>query len=281
VWINAVIPIVACLLGLWLGLGMLYQRGKIVLFILVVVIGAAFWGLSGGPDTELTRATENHLKKLVAASSSIPSGKARFGELLKVAFTSAHQEPGKMDAVQNNRAAILALGIALGDERLARFVGLNRKSKVMHQIEQLRNGTTLRGRNDWTRHFCLSAALAVLEHPLVSDAGGLMKEQLDALTNTSGFSFTDVAADRAGVRFAAAATNSEEDAEAMQQLLMKEFVVSNFFPRIDDLPENLTTEEFRSQYGAVGSDAYREKTIEIENRLNTCVALSPLRSGNR
>ena len=40
------------------------------------------------------------------------------------------------------------------------------------------------------------AALAVLEHPLVSDAGGLMKEQLDALTHGSGFSFGDLAADR-------------------------------------------------------------------------------------
>ena len=40
---------------------------------------------------------------------------------------------------------------------------------------------------DWARHSALSAALAVLEHPLVSDAAGLMKEELDALTHGSGF----------------------------------------------------------------------------------------------
>jgi len=53
--------------------------------------------------------------------------------------------------------------------------------------------TTLRGREDWPGHY--------LQHPLVSGAGRLMKEQLDALTRGSGFSFGDPAADRAGVRF--------------------------------------------------------------------------------
>jgi hypothetical protein len=57
----------------------------------------------------------------------------------------------------------------------------------------LRKGTTLRGRTDWPRHFSLSAALAVLENSLVSDAGGLIKEQVDVLAKGSGFSFTDIA----------------------------------------------------------------------------------------
>ncbi len=44
----------------------------------------------------------------------------------------------------------------------------------------------------------LGAALAVLKHPIVSDAGGLLREQLDTLTRGSGFSFGDLAADRVG-----------------------------------------------------------------------------------
>lgn len=105
-----------------------------------------------------------------------------------------------------------------------------------------------------------------------------MKEQLDALTGGSGFSFCDFAADRAGVRFAGAATNSEEDANAMQGLLMGGFNVNDFFPTVDDLPENLTTEQFRSEYGSVGSQSYRQKIIEIETRLNSCIGLSPIHS---
>ena len=276
VWINAAIPVAACLAGVWLGLGLLYQRGKYILFMVVTVIGATLWLLIGGASAGLSKATENHLRRLVASSPHIPPGESRFGALLQVAFAPLPGEPE--EAVQHNRAAILALGLALGDEKLAKFVGLNSETELMRQAVLMRQGTTLREREDWPRHFWVSASLAVLEHPLVSDAGGLIKEQLDALTGGSGFSFCDFAADRAGVRFANSATNSEEDARAMQDLLTKEFVVGNFFPPVADLPENLTVEQFRSEYGTVGSQPYRKKVVEIETRLNSCVALSPLRS---
>ncbi len=181
-----------------------------------------------------------------------------------------------ISTVDHNRAAILAIGIALGDERLARLVGLDHNSKLVRSAVSLRNGTTLRGRADWPRHFSLSAALAVLENPLISDAGGLMKEQVDVLAKGSGFSFTDIAADRAGVRFANAATHSDEDALAMQELMRDKITKNDFFPPIADLPENLTTEQYRKDYEAVGSPRYREKISEIEIRLDSCRALSPL-----
>jgi len=196
--------------------------------------------------------------------------------LLKIAFASLPGDSGNAGLIEHNRSAILALGIALGDEHISKFIGLNLDSSLVQKAILLREGTTLYGRADWPRHYCLSAALAVLENPLVSDAGGLMKEQLDALTSGSGFSFRDFAADRAGVRFANSATNSEKDAKAMQDLIMDKFIVGNFLPVIDDLPENLTTEQFRMKYGSVGSDSYRQVIIDIEKRLNPCIALSPL-----
>jgi hypothetical protein len=244
----------------------------------VTVIGVTLWVMLGGTTAELSHATEDHLRRLVAEGSAIPCGEARFGALLQAAFAPIPGESERMSAVQHNRAAILALGLSLGDERLAQFVGLNHNSQLLRAGALLRQGTTLRDRDDWSRHFCLSAALAVLEHPLISDAGGLMKEQLDALTGGSGFSFGDLAADRAGVRFAASATYSEAAAKAMQELLQNAFAVDNFFPPAADLPENLTTEQFRREYGSVGSQRYRQKIGEIETRLNYCVALSPLRS---
>ena len=136
------------------------------------------------------------------------------------------------------------------------------------------SGATLRGRNDWSKHYAVSAALAVLEHPLISDAAGLMKEQLDALTQGTGFSFGDMAADRAGVRFAAAATHSAAAAEAMQCRLRNGFKVADFFPPVADLPENLTTEEFRRDYRGVGSRRYRQLTAEIEARLDQSPGLT-------
>jgi hypothetical protein len=280
VWINIVVPMTACLLGVWLGLSLKYQRWKFIVLILAVVAGVTFWGLRGGTSNTLTAAVEHHLQRLIAAGSSIPSGEGRFGALMRVAFSIPANETDNLNEVQNNRAAILALGIALGDERIARFVGLDNQSTLVRNAALLRKGTTLRKRNDWSRHFCLSASLAVLEHPLFSDAGGLMKEQLDALTGGSGFSFCDFAADRAGVKFASAATHSEADALAMQEFLKKGFKVDDFLPAIADLPENLTTEQFRAEFGNAGSDRYQQMISEIELRLNTCTALSPLKTGS-
>jgi hypothetical protein len=279
VWVNAVIPMVACTIGVWLGLGLLYRRLKLMIFVVVVVSGAALWMLFGGTSHSLTHATRDQLKKLVAASSTIPHGEKRFEALLQIVFAPI-LEPSSdpIGTVDHNRAAILALGIVLGDERLTQLVGLDRNSKLVRSAVLLREGTTLRGRTDWPQHFSLSAALAVLENPLVSDAGGLMKEQLDVQAEGSGFSFTDIAADRAGVRFANAATHSDEDALAMQELLRSNFTVDDFFPSIADLPEFLTTEQFQNDYEAVGSSRYREKISEIEIRLDSCKALSPLRS---
>lgn len=121
----------------------------------------------------------------------------------------------------------------------------------------------------------MSAALAVLEHPFVSDAAGLMKEQLDALARGTGFSFGDMAADRAGVRFAQAATQSDRAAEALQGRIRGGFAVADFFPSVADLPENLTVEQFRRDYGSVGSPRYRDFIAGIEARLDSCPGLSP------
>jgi hypothetical protein len=270
---NAVIPITGCLCGVFLGLSLLYRGWKGTLMVAVALIGAALWNFFDGASADLSRSTAICLGQLVAVGPSLPAGEARFGALVQTAFASATAERrGK--SVENNRAAILALGIAIGHERLARFVGLDANSELVRAASELRKGTTLRGRDDWSRHYTLSAALAVLENPLVSDAGGLLKEELDALTNGSGFSFGDLAADRAGVRFAAAATGAERNAVAMQARLRNGFEVAEFFPPASDLAENLTLEQFRQDYGGVGSQRYRQKVKDIEGRLDLCAALA-------
>jgi hypothetical protein len=278
IWINAVVPITGCIVGVWLGLGFMYRRGVLVVLFIVIVAAVTLWNLSGGHDAELTSATAKTLRRLVAQGSNIPAGEDRFIALYQIAFAPYSDDSINISPLQQNRAAILALGIALGDETLAKFVGLNRRSKLMRQAALLRKGTTLRGRGDWSQHFTVSGALAVLEDPLLSDAGGLMKEQLDALAKGSGFSFGDLAADRAGVLFAIAATNSEEDATAMQEFVIQHFDVSQILPPIADLPNSMTAENFRNEYGTVGSQAYRKKMLEIETRLDSCMALTPLYS---
>jgi hypothetical protein len=268
---NAIIPIAACLFGVALGLGLLYKGWKLLLPIATLLIGAALWGFLGGVSAEFSRDTEMRLARLAAAGPGLPTGDARFGAMLQIAF--APWSPS--DAVQQNRAAILALGIALGHERLAPFAGLHPDDELVRAASLLRQRATLRGREDWPRHYAVSAALAALEIPLLSDAAGLLKEEMDALTHGSGFSFGDLAADRAGTRFANAATHSDAAAAAMQLRLHRGFALDDFFPAAADLPENLTVDQFRDLYGSVGSRRYRQKVGEIEARLDRCAAIAP------
>lgn len=275
VWTNAIVPIAACVTGVGLGLGLRYRSWKAVLGVAVVVIGMTLWGWRADPPSALRYATSSGLRRLVAMDSSLPpDGDARFGLLVRAAFTAPAEEIAHTSAIERNRAAILALGIAVGDARLARLVGLERDTGLVRQAVMVGSGASLRGRDDWSKHYTVSAALAVLEHPLVSDAAGLMKEQLDALAQGSGFSFGDLAADRAGVRFAAAATRSDAAAQATQARLKRGFSVTDFFPSISDLPEELTVEQFRRDYGGVGSEQYHRATAKIEARLDSCPGLS-------
>ncbi len=277
--ISTFVGIIACFIGVWLGLSILYKRWKFIFIAVPAVLGLTFWVLLGRSNAALTLSTEKCLQQLIDASAKIPQGEDKFGALLSAAFKQPKQT--NEDATDCNRATILALGIALGDEEIAKFVGLDPQSKLIQEATLLRSGTTLRERSDWPRHFCVSASLVVLEHPLVSDAGGLIKEQLDALSGGSGFSFCDIAADRAGVRFAEAATLSEMDAHAMKNFLGQKIGSNSFLPAIADLPENLNTEQFRTRYGSVGSEAYQKVINDIETRLNSSVVLSPLYSGTQ
>lgn len=272
---NALVPLAGCALGVALGFGVLYRRAFLVLFSSIAVICATLWGMLGGVSGELSSATELCLKRLVAAASTRADSPG-FGQLVMTAFESVSSAaPKQSRAVEQNRAAILALGIALGDERIARFVGLKRDRELTSAVSALRSGMTLAGREDWARHYTLSAALVVLDGSLASDASGLLKEQLDALTGGTGFSFGDLAADMAGARFASVATSSEGAAMAIQAKVRAGFDEREFFPSIADLPENLTTEQFRDAYGGVGTQAYRKQLKEIEERLEKCAALSP------
>ena len=271
---NAVVPMITCALGVVLGLVFRQHGWRVTVASMLVLAAGMIWAYWPSVSAELSRATEVQLRRVVDAAPNLPEGDERFGVLLQTVFAPTPTASMQSTAVEHNRAAILALGIVLGHERLARYAGLDRNGELVRAAVAVRSGTTLRGRNDWARHYCLSAALAVVENAFVSDAGGLIKEELDALTHGSGFSFGDLAADRAGVRCAEAATDSEVAAVAMQTRLRDGFVADDFFPSASDLPENLTVEQFRREYGGVGAQPYREAIREIETRLNGCAALA-------
>ena len=234
------------------------------------LIARLVWGEEAGEVTR--RAVYAHVDSLLPALEATPEGDARFARALELAFAAARERSaGGGSAVEENRAAILALGIVLGHPRLARSVGERLDDERSGAAFDLFAGTTLRGRGDWARHFTVSGALTVLSAAAPSDAAGLLKEELDA-DGGSGFSFGDLLADRAGTTFADVATRDETSALRVQQRLLGGFRVDDFFPAAADLPEGIADAELQSRYGGVGGALYRQKADEIERRLAACAA---------
>ena len=123
---------------------------------------------------------------------------------------------------------------------------------------------TLRGRHDSAQHYVVSAALAAWAGEPVATAIGVYKELEDARRG-SGFSFADLAADRAGTRLGELVA---ADAPRLDEVLGKDPGDADLLPALDGLPEFLPEAEFRRRYGGPEEPAYEKVAAEIERRLS-------------
>lgn len=217
--------------------------------------------------------TRIHLCHLVSAAGDLPSGERGFVAFLQTAFELARERSGEKGAVLENRAAILALAILLGHRRVESLVGPVSDPDLRRAAGRHMGRVTVGGRRDWPRHFLVSAALAILSNRALSNGAGLFKEEFDAGEGGSGFSFSDLLADRAGTQFGLAATRNQKSARRMQDRLADGFSIREVFPPAADLPEGIAETELESEYGGVKGERYQRMVEEIERRLATCAAL--------
>lgn len=180
-------------------------------------------------------------------------------------FGVAQERSQSGDPVAENRAAILALAMYLGDSRFQSLLSTVKTDDINDGGFDVAS-VKLERRHDWVRHFTTSAAIQVAAGSGVSNLIGEAKEVHDA-DGPSGFSFTDLAADRAGIRFAEAATASEPSARALQSALASGANEEDFFPRVGDLPEGLSDATFKKRYVDVDSEAYAAMIEQIDARI--------------
>ncbi len=179
--------------------------------------------------------------------------------LAKERTTSTH-EP-----ILENRSAITVLALFTLKKPLNLLIGEQNNTKPPMPRKM---NLTLRGRHDLAQHFMLSAAIAAIADSDLANIIGLFKE-LDDSRGGSGFSFDDLAADRAGVRFAEIATTNE-GAGRVQEQMSRISSESDFMPDIGRLPVGMQEMEFKKRYNDLDSAAYREVKEEIEQRITAC-----------
>lgn len=171
------------------------------------------------------------------------------------------------DPVKENTALLQTLSLFCLRRGLNRFVTAEKAAKV---IAPEYIGLTLWGRQDLVKHFFVSAGIAVSGGSRLSNFAGLYKE-VDDSHGGSGFSFADLAADRAGVRLAELATGSAQKASAIQQKMAAAITEDQFMPRIDNLPEGIMALQFKKRYSDFDSKAYTLVEDEITQRINACL----------
>jgi hypothetical protein len=180
------------------------------------------------------------------------------------------------------RAFLVALGIGMDHSRaLARLPG---SASLAQAIEPASERTirltmigepAMRGRQDLAEHFFVSAYLTATMGGDAARAAGVTKELLDA-HGGSGFSFADIAADRAGVRFAEGVLRNQLKLSTLAQ----GYSVNAFMPPIDNLPEGLTAVEVASQFGTQNDARFLKQLRAMDQQIQLLPPYRPLGSSS-
>ena len=213
--------------------------------------------LTGSDNTALSVYREK-LADIIAHHD--PNWRLSLAELLKPMFELAYQRSTSANAVEENRMAIIAVNDYVNKDA-KKFLSAPVASKAEQHYAAF-----LYKRGDLAQHFIGSAALTASVSGQVSAAVGEEKELHDARVG-SGFSFIDLAADKAGTRFGEMATASPETARKIQEAMLVIKDYSDFMPDPRDLPEHVNETEFKQRYGSTASAAYQQVLEQIDERI--------------
>jgi uncharacterized protein YfiM (DUF2279 family) len=173
-------------------------------------------------------------------------------------------QSGKLSATEANRATFVALAMYAADPSAGRLAG--DAAQRVRGCKGQRDAPLLAGRTDLAAHWSLSAALAVSLGDDIGRAMGEWKELSDSRPGGTGFSFVDLAADRAGLDAARRATDpARADAVATQ---MRAATQERLLPiRALALSEGLTEADFVARFRNVDSKQFDAAKAKIDRVL--------------
>ncbi|MCG8617698.1 MAG: hypothetical protein MI802_15875 [Desulfobacterales bacterium] len=174
------------------------------------------------------------------------------------------------DPAGENKALLQVLAAFVSQRSMSDFMS----AQIRRDLNPLPNCTPmLFGREDLAQHLLVSAGLTVSASGNLANVIGLAKEIEDAEAGGSGFSFADLAADKAGVRLGELAAGSPDQAGRLQQRIMRLQRDGELMPDISDLPAPMSASAFRQRYQNINSPAYKTVENYIEAKLAGCSVL--------
>ncbi|MFZ2171213.1 MAG: hypothetical protein WAW61_16445 [Methylococcaceae bacterium] len=191
-----------------------------------------------------------------------PEWRLSLADLLKPLFELAYQRSTLENAIEENKMAIMAINNYVNKKESKKILGIPASKPTAGQ----QYSAFLYKRIDLAQHFIGSAAITASVNGQVARVVGEEKELSDAQRG-SGFSFIDLAADKAGTRFGEMATSSPESARKIQKAMSEIKDYSDFMPDPRDLPEHMDEAEFKQRFQSIDSPAYHEVTKLIDARI--------------
>jgi hypothetical protein len=228
---------------------------------------------------QITRAAINNRSLPPASLGGTAQKTRREGDalteyLVSEAARAAQAQPEKVRA----EAFILAivLGLSEGEAAASTPTAANSTRIVESPSERgLRlkflGEPTILGRRDLARHFFGSALLAATTSAEAAKLAALAKELSDA-QGPRGFSFVDLAVDRAGIRFARSVIEKRVSLGA----LALSFKVTSFVPDAKELMEKVSDKEFAAQFGTKDDPRFIRQLKTIDDRISALPGYRPM-----
>ena len=208
----------------------------------------------------------------VQVSGPRPMGDAVMERLVRKTAEVAQRIPGQGAAQRS--AFLRALGVLVDDSTFLReqpglgavWAKLETEAERQHRLARIPL-PTIEGRHDWAQHFGVSAALTDLLGAGPARSLGLAKEWRDA-QGDSGFSFTDLAADYAGVAFAEGVQSGRISLAELAQ----NFILQAYVPPLSRYAEGIPFPRMIREYGGFFGERTRAIVQEIEEAIHSLPA---------
>jgi hypothetical protein len=212
-------------------------------------------------DNSTLNVYQQKLAEIVAKHDA--AWRLSLADLLRPLFELAYQRSTLENAIDENRVVISAINDYVNKKETKKLLSVPDSMPTMGQ----QYSAFLYKRIDLAQHFIGSAALTASVNKQAAQIAGEEKELSDA-HGGSGFSFIDLAADKAGTRFGEMATSSPENARKMQKAMSEIKDYSDFMPDPRDLPEHMNEDDFKQRFESVNSPVYQDIVKQIDARIS-------------
>ncbi len=172
------------------------------------------------------------------------------------------------DAITENRNLLQALSLYVNEADLQQLAG---GSSRLGTTPVRRVNVTIQRRADLAQHLTTSAAITAAAGAGVAGILSNSKETYDARYR-SGFSFSDLTANSAGVALGNAATSNAADALALQERLANATAETDYMPPVSRDLVGLSETDFSQQYQDRNSKAYLDKVAAIDQEISRIIS---------